>query len=608
MKLKWQISIIAILSLSFPWVVWQAFKSLNQTFQDNMLAAAGKQAQVIVNSVQQYHQDRPGDLQGFVPMALGNEVAIDGIDTEWNQIPWYHVNHQLRFKLGRHQGLYHLFIEVMDNSRYTSLTLPADRLVLATGEDRGIKKHTLKRQAVGQVFQALGETDFSAYWHEMATGYQVEIKLLNPDLKRLGLAAINHATADSFISFGHLAGDQIQLTPIFLTSDNWQNFLQQITPEDGQITLKDPQGRVYQQTSNLSSEPESVGWLTEMIYELAFDQNQADGSHFFGQRVQQNFAGGQIELTIRHNQAQMALIRTFIRSVMWIFAIALALLLGYFLFAIVLAWRIRRLNKNLQNVLDERGHIHTALPSASAKDEIGDLSRGMSALLSQIDEYTEYLKQLGSRLSHEMKTPISIVSTSLENLQMEQPNNAFVSRALSANHRLKFILNQLSALSKLKQVISETDKEPFELGSFVEELVNGYRLNAEHIRCVVSNSPTTIAGSKELMAQMLDKLIQNALDFTTSEDRITVELEHSNNGQNFELKVINTGSQIPVEKVHQLFDSLTSFRHNKNSDEPHLGLGLYIARLICDYHQASISAHNLNEAVVFVITGPLSNR
>ncbi|TDR19617.1 ATP-binding protein [Marinicella litoralis] len=611
MKLKWQISIIAVLSLSFPLVVWLAFKSLNQTFQDNMLAAADKQAQVIVNSVQQFHQDRVDELSGWIAgdlsLAQSNEVAIDGNLTEWEHIPWYRINHRMRFKIGRLQQQTHLVVEVLDNSVYTNLNNPADRIILALGETRGIKKITINRQAEGPVFNQLSDADFVAYWHEMATGYQVEIKFPDLTIKHLGLAAINHASRDSSVSFGHLIDEQIQLTPLFETNQKWQDFLQQITPDDGQLVIRDMQNRIYYQTENLLTEQQPFDWLTEIIYELAFDADQSDGNHFFGQRVSKRFAAGQIELTIRHTDAQMSLIQTFIQSISRIFLIALALLLGYFIYAMVLAWRIKRLNKTLQHVMDDKGHIQTALPSGHAKDEIGDLSRGMSSLLVQINDYTDYLKQLGSRLSHEMKTPISIVHTSLEVLHMEQPENEFVNRALSANNRLKFILNQLSALSRLKQTITETEVDTFEINAFIKDLTQAYQLNIKRLVFKPCKDDLTVLGSQELMAQMLDKLVQNAVDFIGPDDQIMLATEYREKTQEYVIKVSNTGSQIPPDHIDHLFDSLTSFR-DKKSDQPHLGLGLYIVKLICEFHQAQVQAQNLSdpEAVQFSIIGKIS--
>lgn len=603
MKLKWQITIIAILSLSFPWVVWQAFKSLNQTFQSNMLDAAAKQAQVIVKSAQQFNQSNAGQLDGLIAAPLGPEPAIDGSDGEWSALPWYVADKDLKFKLGKTENQLHLLVVVADDTPVINPNQSSDQLLLVTGSSRGINKLTINRQAEGNVGQNLTQNQYQAYWHEVEGGYEVEIQLTDSDITRLGLAAINHSNDDNTAMLGYVENQQIQLQPLFQQLPHWQTFLQQITPEDGEIKLFDAQGRVYYHSQNTEFVPKPENWLTELIYEFAFDQSQNDASDFFGQSVSEAFADGRIELTIKHDAAQSALIQSFISSIMWIFVIALGLLACYFIYALILAWRIRGLNKKLQTALDESGHIETTLPSNKARDEIGDLSRGMSALLSQINDYTEYLKQLGNRLSHEMKTPISIVHTSLENLHMEQPENAFVERALNANHRLKFILNQLSALSQLKQVITETDRDTFDLNQLLQELCGGYQLQASHIKYQTAPAPVMIRGSQELLAQMLDKLIQNALDFTTEMDQIDVILTTKDNS--YCLQVRNTGSQIPADKSHQLFDSLTSFRQKKDQ-QPHLGLGLYVAKLICDFHQAEIKAANQAPAtVIFSVTGPL---
>ena len=203
-----------------------------------------------------------------------------------------------------------------------------------------------------------------------------------------------------------------------------------------------------------------------------------------------------------------------------------------------------------------------------------------------------------------MKTPISIVHTSLEMLHMKQPDDEFVARALNANNRLKFILNQLSALSKLKQTIADTEGEIFEINNFLNDVIKGYQLNHASIQFRASNNEIRMKGSKDLLAQMLDKLIQNALDYIGPDDQILIETTEDNKGTGYYLTVTNSGSQIAPQHIDQLFDSLTSFRKEK-SDEPHLGLGLYIVKLICDFHQSEITAINLNKprSVQFRIKG-----
>ena len=114
MKLKWQITVIAVLSLSFPWVVWLAFKSLDQTFQTSIVEAAQKQAQVIVSSVQIFNQQHNDSLSGYIPTALASDAALDGADTEWSGSPWYQVTPRMRFKLGQINNHWQLLVAVKE--------------------------------------------------------------------------------------------------------------------------------------------------------------------------------------------------------------------------------------------------------------------------------------------------------------------------------------------------------------------------------------------------------------------------------------------------------------------------------------------------------------
>jgi two-component system sensor histidine kinase ChvG len=74
----------------------------------------------------------------------------------------------------------------------------------------------------------------------------------------------------------------------------------------------------------------------------------------------------------------------------------------------------------------------------------------------------------------------------------------------------------------------------------------------------------------------------------------------------YELGVRNTGSRLPDDLQERLFDSLVSLREKRGAG-PHLGLGLYIVRLVAAAHDGAVSARNLPgaEGVEFLITLPL---
>jgi signal transduction histidine kinase len=104
-----------------------------------------------------------------------------------------------------------------------------------------------------------------------------------------------------------------------------------------------------------------------------------------------------------------------------------------------------------------------------------------------------------------------------------------------------------------------------------------------------------VHGSPDLAAQLLDKLVANAVDFAGVAKPVRISLARAE--ARAELCVENPGPLLPEAMHDKLFQSMVSVRrerdHEGRSGEPHLGLGLYVARLIAEFHGGTISARNL---------------
>jgi len=109
------------------------------------------------------------------------------------------------------------------------------------------------------------------------------------------------------------------------------------------------------------------------------------------------------------------------------------------------------------------------------------------------------------------------------------------------------------------------------------------------------NGPTPFHGAPELIAQALDKLFDNARSFTPEDGWIEIGL--ANAGGVAEIRVANSGPPLPAAMQDRLFDSLVSVRDagaRHGGETPHLGLGLYVVRLVAELHRGSALAHNLD--------------
>ncbi len=276
-------------------------------------------------------------------------------------------------------------------------------------------------------------------------------------------------------------------------------------------------------------------------------------------------------------------------------------LLGY---ATWLSRRIRQLSVAAEQALDD-DNLHMVLPSTRAVDEIGDLSRSFSHVLHQLGDYNDYLRSLASKLSHELRTPLAIVTSSLENLEHEPLNEAsiaYTARARDGAERLRRILSAMSEASRVEELMAQAEPESFDLRAVLEATVSAYR-DVYDNRDFEMDSTIDIAmtrGSPELIIQMLDKLVDNAADFSDDGDTITIGLHGDDTV--LRLSVSNPGPPLPERMRTQLFDSMVSLRPGDGGK--HLGLGLYVAKLIAEGHGGQIDAQNIDGGVMFTVSLP----
>ena len=282
-------------------------------------------------------------------------------------------------------------------------------------------------------------------------------------------------------------------------------------------------------------------------------------------------------------------------------AVAL-ILLGY---ASWLSLRIRRLSTAAERALDDN-RTRLALPSSLADDEIGDLSRSFSNVLRQLGNYNEYLRTLASKLSHELRTPLTIVKSSLENLEHEPLSDEarqYTARARDGADRLQKILSAMSEASRVEELMEHADPEEFDLHAALQAATAAYAdaWTDRRFRFVAQIDHASITGSPEMIMQLLDKLVDNAIGFSAPGDEIVITLEGADG--RIQVTVSNPGPPLPERMRAQLFDSMVSVRRKGDASD-HLGFGLYIAKLIAEGHDGTIRADNTEHGVEFCVELP----
>ena len=319
----------------------------------------------------------------------------------------------------------------------------------------------------------------------------------------------------------------------------------------------------------------------------------ADGEVMGAVVVDQNMNG----LRKFRNQALETLFNT-------ILGVMLLVAFGLFFFASRISARIRALRNQAENIIDDHGRLKNTIVASRNSDEIGDLSRSFYNMVERLGQYTNYLENMSSRLSHELRTPVTVVRSSLENLGMtvhDRESAVYIQRAEDGINRLNLILTNMSEATRLEQMLQTSEKERIDLAKVVAGCVEGYRL--AYPDAVIEDDlqgPVIVSGVPEYIAQLMDKLIANAVEFTYYRKPITVFCR-AIKGRAV-LRVTNYGPYLPEEMKGRLFDSMISVRPQEKQREPHLGMGLHIARLITEFHQGHIRAENIQEFEGVAIT------
>lgn len=290
-------------------------------------------------------------------------------------------------------------------------------------------------------------------------------------------------------------------------------------------------------------------------------------------------------------------------------------ILGAILYIASLSNRIVRLDKDVRKTFDNYGKVNQfRFPDKKRlgyDDELADLRHHVYEMLTQLASYERYLKQLPRTLRHEIHNPLNRLSMSLSLLEKDVQHKQ-IPYSQHALQQLKQIISSLSEASSIEDSLQSQPPEPFDLSEMlklyfesIEETVSSEEIQIEnHL-----TEPAMVLGDGFMVEQLMDKLLGNAKDFNDHKHPIYITATRQD--KQVEIQVKNSGPPLPEGFEKQIFDGMMSIREANSDDQAHLGLGLFIVKLITDFHHGKIEANNITEpqhdfwGVSFKLTLPL---
>lgn len=272
-----------------------------------------------------------------------------------------------------------------------------------------------------------------------------------------------------------------------------------------------------------------------------------------------------------------------------IFACFIAFMIGYL---IIILWVARLINdtKKISNELQIIGDNHYKTKIFTRrKDEIGDLVSSIELMRKMIIENEKNNQEIIQGVSHDLKTPIAIISSFAEALEdgicdKNEAVNAIERQCVRLNAKITQLLN----LTRLEYIdINNKTVTNADIGEIIQELSNIYSLQTE-AQIEMNISYAEFFGDRESWLIVIQNILDNAIRYAKS--KIIINLNKD------ELTIFNDGKQVDTEKLSSIFDAY------EKSDDGKFGLGLSIVKKTVELFGYDITAKNLDNGVLFKIT------
>ena len=259
-------------------------------------------------------------------------------------------------------------------------------------------------------------------------------------------------------------------------------------------------------------------------------------------------------------------------------------------FSLIFTRNIEKMEKTVKEISKGNYKVKTNVVS---NDEMGDLARTLDKMAEDIDAKIEEIrklermsKDLVANVSHEFKTPLTLIRGYIENIRDNtvEASDKIYDRILDNTSSLEKMVNEVLDLSKLESGRVEVNKEEFELNELVKNIIKEMSQIANKKGVIINfdvNFETVILEADyQKIKQVLIIFIDNAIKYSNNNGNVNIILNRDN------IQIIDEGIGIKAEYLPHIFERF--YQADISRVAKGYGLGLCIAKHIIDLHNFKI--------------------
>lgn len=258
--------------------------------------------------------------------------------------------------------------------------------------------------------------------------------------------------------------------------------------------------------------------------------------------------------------------------------------------------------------------IYSRITISRKKIELEERNKKIKSQRNEIKKYSEELKQSNEArlnffmgLSHEFKTPLTLILSSVESLSSElkikgSSVNKEINLMFNNSRRLLRLINQLLDYRKVEDKKFKLRASKTNLLDFSESIILDFEREAKKLNIdfsLVSNNPELeVYIDRNLMDKVYFNLLSNAFKFTPENGKITLKIREDKVTNEVKISFKDSGIGIPENELNQVFNA---FYQGSNNYRNSSGVGLHLSKSFIDLHKGTIEIISKN-GTEFIIT------
>ena len=214
-------------------------------------------------------------------------------------------------------------------------------------------------------------------------------------------------------------------------------------------------------------------------------------------------------------------------------------------------------------------------------------------------------KEFIATISHELKTPITIISGQLEgmiyNIGKYKDRDTYLQKSYDSTQELKTLVEEMIQVSKFEILEKKSESKEFDLNSLISKLIKRqmYLIEEKELKLDVKyQGEIFINADEERIAKAINNLINNAIKYSPENADLLIRLYKKENAI---LEIENTGITIDEKHKDKLFKPFYRVEKSRNRKTGGSGLGLYIVSQILREHGFKYNIKNGKNSVIFII-------